>query len=210
MGQVPQPIMLKAVKEVIEDGKTIRKTANDYGLSRSALCRYVKKYKTNPDCSLTPNYKHSNVFTHEKEQMLVDYLQMASKMFFGLTPIKTRQLAYEMAERNGLKMPDQWKDKKLAGRTWLTNFLKRNPMLSIRSPEATSLARASAFIRHTVKVFFDVLEVLIKKLGVTGARIFNLDESGFTTVQKVPKVISVKGQKQVGQITSRERGELVT
>ena len=45
---------------------------------------------------------------------------------------------------------------------------------------------------------------------MTGARILNLDESGLTTVQKVPKVISVKGVKQVGQVTSRERGELVT
>ena len=40
---------------------------------------------------------------------------------------------------------------------------------------------------------------------VRGKYIYNLDESGCTTVQK-PK----KTKKQVGEITSRERGELVT
>ena len=31
-----------------------------------------------------------------------------------------------------------------------------------------------------------------------------------TTVRKFPKVVATKGLKQVGQITSRKRGELVT
>ena len=35
-------------------------------------------------------------------------------------------------------------------------------------------------------------------------------KSGFTTVQQLQKVLSPKGQKQVGQATCRERGELVT
>ena len=47
-------------------------------------------------------------------------------------------------------------------------------------------------------------------IGASGDRIFNLDETGVTAVQKVPKVVATKGLKQVGQITSRERGELVT
>ena len=47
-------------------------------------------------------------------------------------------------------------------------------------------------------------------IGASCDRIFNLDETWGTTVQKVPKVVATKGLKQVGQITSRERGELVT
>lgn len=35
-----------------------------------------------------------------------------------------------------------------------------------------------------------------------------MDESGFTTVQKLDKVIRTKGKKQVGATTSLERGEL--
>ena len=40
--------------------------------------------------------------------------------------------------------------------------------------------------------------------------IYNLDETGVTTVQKPGKVISSLGKKQVGVSTSQERGELVT
>jgi len=55
-----------------------------------------------------------------------------------------------------------------------------------------------------------MLQSLITKLSVGGRAMYNLDETGCTTVQKVPKVVSKKGAKQVGQVTSRERGELVT
>ena len=40
--------------------------------------------------------------------------------------------------------------------------------------------------------------------------IYNIDETGLTTVHKPVKVIAGKGVKQVGQVTSAERGTLVT
>lgn len=40
--------------------------------------------------------------------------------------------------------------------------------------------------------------------------IYNMDESGFTTVQAPGKVVSTLGKKQVGATTSQERGELTT
>ena len=76
----------------------------------------------------------------------------------------------------------------------------------MRRPKATSMARASTFNKSTVKEFFDLLERLVKENNIGGSNICNLDESWFTTVQKVPKVIACKGVKQVGQITSREGG----
>lgn len=39
---------------------------------------------------------------------------------------------------------------------------------------------------------------------------YNLDESGITTVQNIPKVLAVKGMKQVEQIAAVGRGTLVT
>lgn len=40
--------------------------------------------------------------------------------------------------------------------------------------------------------------------------IYNLDETGLTSVQTPGKVLAPKGTKQIGQVTSAERGELVT
>ena len=107
-------------------------------------------------------------------------------------------------------MREKWQSEKMAREDWMTGFLSRNLNLSIRSPEATSLSRATAFNRPNITAFFDIMETVIKKHNLQGRNIFNFDESGVTTVQKVPKVISQKGLKQVGQVTSAERGELVT
>lgn len=40
--------------------------------------------------------------------------------------------------------------------------------------------------------------------------IYNVDETGITTVQAPGKVVSATGKKQVGSISSQERGELTT
>ena len=130
-------------------------------------------------------------------------------MFYGLTPKVVRRLVYAMAKANNMRIPEKWECTKQAGKDWLNSFLKRNPTCAIRTPEATSIARATTFNRYNVGAFFDILEKVVKD-NITGARIFNLDESGFTTVQKVPKVVGPRGIKQVGQVTSRERGELTT
>lgn len=87
------------------------------------------------------------------ETALAKYVLKCSQMFYGLTPMKTRQLAYQFAEKNGLKIPDSWKKNQMAGDDWFSAFLNRNPELSIRKPEATSLARMTAFNGTVVGVF---------------------------------------------------------
>lgn len=208
-GSAPHQVMFDAVQLVLH-GLSLREAAKQKGVSKSALCRYVKKYHSDSSAELTPNYSHCRVFSLEQEECLANYVSTCSRMFYGLTPKNVRKLAFDMAEKNNLNIPQKWTSTKQAGEDWLASFLRRNPSLSIRCPEATSLARATAFNPYNINAFFDILEPVVMRLGKGGRVIFNLDETGCTTVQRVPKVIAVKGCKQVGQITSRERGELVT
>ncbi|XP_055522501.1 uncharacterized protein LOC129716690 [Wyeomyia smithii] len=99
----------------------------------------------------------------------------------------------------------------MVGRAWLSNFLKRNPELTFRKPEATSAARARGFNKPSVYAFYDSLEETLKDPKFTPDRILNADETSVCTVPpKKVKVAALKGKKQVGGITSAERGETVT
>jgi len=60
--------------------------------------------------------------------------------------------------------------------------------------------------------FFDKLMTIMKRHPKfsDGSRIYNLDETGVTTVQSPKKVIAEKGIKRLNKVTSGERGVLVT
>ena len=76
--------------------------------------------------------------------------------------------------------------------------MRRHPELSLRSPEPTSLGRFRGFNRKDVDDFFDKLIELVDEHGLTPDRIYNVDETGHSTVHKPSKVVSVKGKRQVG------------
>ena len=98
----------------------------------------------------------------------------------------------------------------MAGPDWFSTFLKRNPRLSIRSPQATSLSRSTSFNRANVMLFFSNLAEAITNNNFDGADIWNMDETGVTTVQAPSRVVARRGLKQVGAMTSGERGTLVS
>ena len=95
------------------------------------------------------------VFNKEDETLLADYLHRSADIYFGLSPIDVRKLAYLVATKLNLKIPTSWTEKLAAGPDWFASFLKRHPTLAIRKPEATSLARTSSFNIHNSNLFFD-------------------------------------------------------
>lgn len=161
---------------------------------------------------MRPKYNCRLVFNKEQEKQLSNYLIKSSKMCYGLNTTECRKLAYELAQKNNLKMPASWENNKCAGADWLSSFIKRNNEISIRLPEACSLSRATSFNRHNVMLFFDKLQTILMRHPTfgDGSRIFNLDETGVTTVQNPKKVIAEKGIKRLGKVTSAERSQLIT
>ena len=130
-------------------------------------------------------------------------------MHYGLDVRETKQLAYQYAIKNDIKIPENWKKCETAGAEWFYLFLNHTK-LSIHTPEATSLSRTTSFNRTNVDTFFKNFDSVQKRYNFSADFIYNIDEAGLKTVHKPVKVIAGKGVKQVGRVTSAERGTLVT
>ncbi|XP_057380308.1 uncharacterized protein LOC130702711 [Daphnia carinata] len=141
---------------------------------------------------------------------LANYLKTCCLMSHGLTPRESWCLAFKFDIANGLTVPTNWIEKEKASEDWFAYFLKRNPSLSIRAPEATSQVRASAFNALVVDKFFDNLIEVMTKYRIRPGRIWNTDETGIPTVLSPPNVVATKELKQVQQTVSAERGVTTT
>lgn len=121
-----------------------------------------------------------------------------AKLHHGLSSKNVRKLALELADTNSSLLAA-----KPITRTILDD-------LSIKTAEATSLGRAMGFNKPIVDRFHYNLKEIYDKYKLGPDQIYNMDETALTTVQDTGKVIAIKGQKQVGHITSNERGTFVT
>lgn len=210
--------ILAAVKKVVHEGWKIREVARDSGIDRMTLTRYIKKYNGEPSHGERSSeqfgpvgyWGNRRIFTEEEEVLLTEYLRQACRMYFGLPPEEVRKLAFEFAFKNNKDLPLNWHEKSMAGIDWFQGFMKRHKEISLRQPESTSIARASSFNEVNVSRFFDLLEEVKSRYSFQAKDIFNIDETGCTTVQKSGKVVAPTGSKQVGALSSAERGQTVT
>lgn len=150
------------------------------------------------------------MFTESQEMALSKYLTRCADVYFGLSKKEVRKLAFELSTVYNLKTPSSWEENELAGDDWFLAFMARHPELSVRATQATSLSRATSFKRTNVEAFYDNLEKVMDRHHFEPQDIYNVDETGVTTVQKPDKVVARRGIKQVGSVTSAERGSLVT
>lgn len=114
-------------------------------------------------------------------------------------------LAFEFATKLK-KCPENWTEQKLAGKRWYYKFMNRHPRLTLRTPTQTSVNRIKAFCKENVDHFFQNLSNIFDRATFEPAAIYNMDETGFSTVpSKVGKIISLKGIRRVG-MAAAERG----
>ncbi|XP_072398252.1 uncharacterized protein [Diabrotica undecimpunctata] len=184
--------------------------ARQYGIPVATLNRRIKFGKNEEEASRKKLGQFQTVFSPEQEKALVGHLIGMDKLFFGLSYLELRSLASQYAEIN--QIPNNFhKQNCLAGKYWLYLLLNRHPQLTLRTPENTSAARASGFNKVSVDTFFALLAELQDKYALSASRTYNCDETGITTIPNKPTtIISVKGKKQVGNLTSGERGILIT
>lgn len=168
--------LLSAVKEV-KEGRSVRASAGKFNIPESTLRRRLKTNKLSKIHS-----GHKTIFSKAQEEKLALQLIKLSNMYYGLTPLQFRRIAFEVAQKMKLKHNFK-KDAKLAGKDWLKGFIMRNPSVAVRKPKATSISRIKGFNKASCGRFFTNLESLMEEYAFPGSRIFNMDETGISTVQ---------------------------
>jgi hypothetical protein len=102
-----------------------------------------------------------------------------------------------------LKNQAKWRE-----RTY--RFLKTH-ILSFRTPQQTSLGRVCDSTQFESTSFSKIWPSCTKSINSPPSAIFNIDENDLSTVSnKVPKVVTSKGKKVVGNVSSGERGKTIT
>jgi hypothetical protein len=199
--------VLRDALKLVNDGTPLKTAVKQYGIPPKTLKRHRDGKVLNPGIVSLGRFRPQ--FVPEYEGELVDLIQSMERAMFGLSCFDVRRLAFDFAMNMGLQHRFNVQNK-LAGVDWLRGFMARNPQLSIRTPEGTNMSRAVGFNREQVATFYRVYKQVLTDSGATALKVWNVDETGVSTVQRPTKILATKGARQVSKMTSGERGQTVT
>lgn len=197
--------MQKAIEAVRKNEMGWLLASKTFGIPQATLRRHALGNNKTLESNSKGLGSWKLTFPPDVEKQLVQHLKFLESRLFGLTRSSVQELAYQLAEKNGFSHRFN-RQKQKAGQDWMDGFLRRNKDISLRKPEATSAARAQAFNRPQVQNFFQLYGKLLESVKFKPHRVYNADESGLSTVQKPQKILATTGRKQVGVLTSAERG----
>lgn len=172
---------LAAAVNSVKMGLSKRQASIMYMIPRRTLSRYLSKSSSEEGLEISPLGNLSPVFNAFQERELMQFIVQMNQYGLGMTRQEIQSVAFQLAEKNKISHPF-CREKELAGREWLAGFLKRYPDLTLRSPEPTSLARLKGFNRLSVDRFFELLKEIFDSAEFPPSRIWNADETGFSTV----------------------------
>lgn len=93
---------LEDLKKAIQDVKTktvrLGKAAETYNVPKTTIFDHLKK-----EIIQQPRSGRKPIFTDDQETQLVDYIIKCSKLYYGLTIKKIRQIAYQFAEKKNFR-----------------------------------------------------------------------------------------------------------
>ena len=137
--------------------------------------------------------------------MLASTIKRFQLSGFPLTIGRVCQLAYQYASVNGITGFSD--ERQMAGRKWLSGFLKRYPDISLKKARNLSIARAMGANPMVISQWYSLLKEVKDTVDITSPeQIWSGDETG---VQNIPKEIKVLGYKNIRtfQQVSSEQGK---
>ncbi|XP_065642749.1 uncharacterized protein LOC136074370 [Hydra vulgaris] len=211
-GNFSEQNMLLAIDSVKLKEMSLRKAALTFSVNKDALLRrFQRKLKNLEYCNIHKRSLGSfkKVLLDDTENQLVSYIEEMDSVYYGLSISDIQQIVFRYVEKYNIVHPFN-KYNGVAGRDFVSGFLKRHPDLLIRKPQGLSLNRINGLNCSSVNIYFKNIEIVLKKYKFEAHQIFYCDESGITTVHEPVKVITKKGKHCISSVRSGKRGVTTT
>ena len=79
-------------------------------------------------------------------------------------------------------------------------FSQTTPRTVVKATRSNVLALADGFNKEAVNKYFRNVNEIVTKHKVDGTKVYNMDETGLSTVQRPSKVVCLKGKKRAGAL----------
>jgi hypothetical protein len=103
----------------------------------------------------------NSLFTSGQEERIATHVTLIAKLFHGVNPVQLHRIAFDFAEQNKTKHNLNGQNC-AAGKDWLYKFLRRNPTISKRKPEATIVKRILSLSKEGAQFYKNGEESMAK------------------------------------------------
>lgn len=187
--------MTKAVLDARNDVAGYETLAKRYNVPVATLYRKSKREGEESEVPKKKLGRFVTIFTKKQEHSLIEHVLAMQQRLFGLTYTDLRRLVFEFAERNQVAHTFN-REKGMAGRDWLYEFLNKYKQIPLRQPENISSIKASGFNKPVVSTSFYLLTRLIDEYKFRASRVYNCDKTSISIVpNKLSKILTLDGKK---------------
>lgn len=177
-----QEQMYGAINSVLQEGMSIRRAADQYGVPKSSLGDRLSG-RVLPDARCGPD----TYLSLREEDELVMFLTRCASIGYAKSRKEVLALVQAVLDSRGIH--------RTITNGWWESFRHRHPNLTLRTAVSLSIARAKATDPEMLGHYFDLLEQTLHDNLLEGkpGQLFNMDETGMPLDTKPPKVVATRG-----------------
>lgn len=185
-----------AIRDVKTHRKTIRQSAEYYGVPKSTISDRIKNVNVKKVGGQT-------ILSSEEEGRLVVAINLAAEWGFPLSPYDVRMIVKQYLDRRGVNIK-KFRDN-LPGHDWVKSFLSRHRNLTTRFCQNIKRCRAQVS-EGTLMEYFRELRTSLE--NVDPSLIINYDETNFSNDPGKVKVICKRGSKHCDRIMDSSKSSV--
>jgi len=192
---------LKRAFDATLGGMSVYRASRVYNVPESTL-----RDRTRQNVDINCKHGAETLFTCEEERKLADHIVFMANIGYGYSVTDVRCMAADYARSLGKNV----RAKGELSSDWFYGYMQRWAQLKAVKPQKLGLQRAKTASKATIDRYFEELGSILHRNGLLDApeRIWNVDETGFSTEHSPPKIVCAKDAK--AQAVTSPRSKNVT